>query len=97
MVSFKNKKLSLIEVRQDKLFSDLILLVIKHVPKEGLSYDDIKNRMRLEDAILNKEEDQEISMEDADISYLKSLVSSFKWAIYSRSLVEFTESINQLK
>lgn len=95
----KNKKLSIPELNFEKVYSDLLMSVIKLVPQQtqqsqgGLNYDEIKKRIRIEDIIIDKKEGDDLKFEDADYEFVKNLAKSHKWGVSHKSIIEFIDDI----
>ena len=91
MVKIENKE---IEIKGSKTdYKDLLKACNDQTPERGFSVTEMKNRLRISDA-LDKEN---IELEDSDFTNLKSLVNSMSWAVADKALVDFVEYINELK
>ncbi len=74
-------------------YSDLLKLVLMVQPQGGYAVSDIRTRLKLTE-ILEKSNGN-ISLEDADYTYLKPLVNNMKWNGVHKDLVEFTDDYNK--
>jgi hypothetical protein len=71
---------------------ELIQGCLNQVPEKGFTYQDIKNRMRIDEKInALKPEDQVLQLEDADFLILKQYVKTMTWTTRSKFIAEFHE------
>lgn len=93
-----------LELKQTKLklnqdgnatYKDLILLCV-NVPKQGgFSISEIKSRLEIVNAVESAE--GTLKLEDAPTQLLQEIVSEFKWGSVHADIVEFVESIQNMR
>jgi len=74
---------------------DLIKAALDSIPDKGYSYDDLKNRQRIEDAI-EKSKGGKVEFEDNDAKNLQAMVKATRWTLRHRDILEFCEQIEKL-
>jgi hypothetical protein len=74
---------------------DLVKACLKSPRRDGFSVDDVRHRIRIEDAC-NAAKDNTISLEDADAKNLKAIVAEMRWAVSEKAIVDFHEQIEKL-
>jgi hypothetical protein len=77
----------------DMPYADMIKGVVNGVdPREGVTVDDMKKRLRIVTALENAKGDT-LKLEDADYDLLAQKVRANKWAMVSPAIVEFCDDI----
>ena len=66
------------------------------MPDGGYSYDDLKNRQRIDDA-LKKAKVKSIEFEDSDAENLQSIVKTMRWANRHEDIMQFCEDVENMK
>ena len=74
---------------------DLIKACLDNLPENGYSFEDLKNRQRIEDAC-EKGDETSIELEDSDAKNLKDIALVMRWAIRHSDIIDFCEQINKL-
>ncbi len=93
MKKVENKKVSLVQIGKETDYRGLISDVVKSsVPAGGMGYEDIKKRLRIEDAATT-ETDGFLSFEDADFSSLQEMASGSKWIVHDQEILNFLDYI----
>lgn len=88
---------------KDVDYKRLILNCLDDVPTTpsgqtlGFSRSEMKDRDRIEKAVEDSGDEDEIKFEDADADNLKRLVTSMKWAIRHKDLLEFIDAIDNME
>lgn len=81
---------------------DLIKTAVNNTPPGGFAFTDMLNRLRIGDAVdklekMDASEPAVLHLEDADFENLKKYVHDTKWAIVSRTIVEFVMTLDEMK
>lgn len=97
-----NKELTIHQNGKSIDYKQLIRNCLDNVPTSpttgaplGFTRSDMRDRDRIEMAI--DKSDDEIKLEDADAVNLKNLVSSMRWAMRHKEILEFTEAVEEMK
>jgi hypothetical protein len=91
-----NKKVSIIEGKEDT-YAGLMKICLFYNP-DGITGEEQYHRFKIVDAIERdeKEEKDQIALEDSEFELLKSTVLRMKWAIMHRDLRDFVAYIKEL-
>lgn len=65
-------------------------------PQSGYSWDDIEKINRVKDYFEKSKDAQEVSVEDADISFIVERVKSNTWNTFDKTLLDFKKYIDKL-
>ena len=93
-----------LELKQTKLkinqdgnasYKDLILLCVNAPKQGGFSISEIKSRLEIVNAVESAE--GTLNLEDAPTQLLQEIVSEFKWGSVHADIVEFVESIQNMR
>jgi hypothetical protein len=96
MKQFENKTTEIAkDANENCKYSDLIELQLKKVPQGGLSYDDIKNRLKIGEVLSTA--NGEIELEDGYFQYLKKLINDARWGVVHKDLIQLKDDINEVK
>ena len=78
--------------------TDLVKACLNTRPEGGYSYEDLKNRQRIEKACKKAEDEkaEEIVFEDNDATNLKQMVKTMKWALRHQEILDFHEQVDKL-
>ena len=69
---------------------------LNQVPEKGYSYDDLKNRQRI-DAALKEAKPKSIEFEDNDASNLQTIVKAMRWATRHEDILQFCDDVENMK
>lgn len=72
-------------------YKELIKTALDQTPQGGFSYEDIKERGRIDLAV--EKANGVIELEDSDAENLKNIVKGARWAIRATEIEQFTETI----
>lgn len=104
MKTVQNKKVKIEskgEVKEsvEKTYGELIFIACNRSdnPTGTFTYEDLKKVKRIDDAVSNKKEGEDICFEDADFENVKNKVKTMGWGFYSPEIIEFVEYIDTLK
>lgn len=81
-------------------YADFIRVVVNTPPREGMNAQEIKDRLRILQALdaLPKDAEPVLSLEDADASKLQGLVGSYShWSIVHEAIQNFTNDVANMK
>lgn len=92
MKTIKNNKLTVNGVEKD--YKDQILICLNFQTAEGMDYEGIKVRNKIE-AVIEKSNGS-IVLEDYDAEALKEIVKKVRWISRDKGLQTFIETINNL-
>ena len=65
-------------------------------PQSGYSWDDIEKINRVKEYFEKSKDAQEVSVEDADISFIVERVKSNTWNTFDKTLLDFKKYIDKL-
>jgi len=74
----------------------LINECLNNTPEGGYSYEDLKNRQRIEKAC-EKAKATSIQFEDNDASNLQDIVQSMRWAMRHDDIMNFCKDVENMK
>lgn len=77
-------------------YSKLIEFCVNQPPSGGMDAGEMRNRLRILDAIDGVDVDEEARFEDSDAAKLQSIVAEVKWATLHPELLEFLDDIEAL-
>lgn len=93
MVSFLNKETSIetgVDVKAK--YGDLLLACLNSRPDGGFDIQEMRKRLRVIDVV--EKGGDELLFEDADMATIVGCVSSMKWAVFSKEIVEFSDYVS---
>jgi len=92
MVKITNK---VVKVGERELsYADLIRTSVQNPPQGGFSVKEMKDRMRILDAVdLAEKNKAEIQLEDADAERLAACVAQMRWAVLDPAIVGFCDEV----
>jgi len=76
-------------------YGDLLLITINMAPEQGFSIADIRERIKIANAI-DEGKDGEIKFNESESVLLKTSFDKFKWAHVHKDLVELSDNLNSL-
>lgn len=97
--TIENKETS-IKLSEDKnvQYADLIAAVINKPVKESMSLNDMRRDLKILDLAEKaaKGEVEGITLDDAELSYLKEQVKSSQWAVRHLDILDFADYIDTI-
>lgn len=99
----KKFKIELTDIPSDKesgkaTYVDLIKMCLNAQPqKGGYTYDDFKERERIDEVIKDAKPGDVISFEDSDFKNLQAMEKVILWPFRHPDLTKFIESIREIK
>ncbi len=94
MKTLKNETTEIPLNGQPMTYTDLVRNCLDQPPPEGFTFDDIRKRSRIEEAL--DAESDEIKLEDADAENLKQLIEQMRWGIRHPDLLVFADAVEAL-
>lgn len=78
-------------------YTHLIKMCLNMPKQGGYSYEDIKNRERIEEVIKDAKPGETVSFEDADFKNLQAIEKETRWMFRHPDLTKFIEAIREIK
>lgn len=78
-------------------YKGMILHCINQQPQGGITVDDMTNRMRIKNKVMDCNGDGEIEFEDADSKALIGYVNDSRWASVEQGVLDFVADVKALK
>lgn len=73
---------------------DLIVHCLKITPEDGLTMEEVVNRVKIQKLLEN--DSNVINIEDSDVLILKRIVKNSKWGLYHNDLADFANEVLNL-
>lgn len=76
-------------------YRELVDTCLKSVGKDGIQFEEMKKRMRIDKSLAKAKE--ALELEDADVPVLQKLVKEMTWTIVHPAIVEFCEAVEKME
>jgi hypothetical protein len=86
----RNQKLT------DQTVADLSRICLNAPVRDGLTVDDIRNRIRLIDKLEAGKDKAEIDLEDQEARLLQSCVKQMRWGVVHEDIVAFADIVEEM-
>lgn len=77
-------------------YQDLINIAIENRPQAGFSIQEMRSRLRIQDAV-EKVESDVLHLEDQDAEKLQECVKAMTWGLLHKDIVQFCDDIEGMK
>lgn len=94
-LDIKKIDISFEETGSKGTYKELINMVLNSPPgQNGFSFDDLKNRQRIEDAL--EKSNGKLELEDSDYENLKQYTNSTRWPFRHKDILKFCQDVNEV-
>lgn len=76
-------------------YKELMRLCVNNPPQGGYKIDDMRNRIRIVDAIADSKNGK-VELEDSDVKVLKECVKSMAWSVLEQGIIDFVDEVEKL-
>lgn len=94
MKTLKNETTEIQLNGQMMTYADLVRNCLDQPPQQGFTFDDLRQRSRIEKAL--DTESEQIKLEDADATNLKQIVGQMRWGVRHPHILGFADAVEAL-
>ena len=96
MITIDNTKVK--HAGTDVTYCDYLLQIAEHIPyQQGLTRENIKLELKVIETLESQKEKEQLSIDDSYVQYLKEKELNMTWIIREKWLVEFGETLQNIK
>jgi len=82
----------------DITYCDYLLQIAKHIPpQQGITRETIKLELKVIETLESQKKEEKLSIDDSYVQYLKEKELNMTWIIREQWLVEFGETLQNIK